>query len=122
MTLALYRGDLLALTHEWTNLHDDELKRRAVRAAGDKDVQELVSLTTAYLAHQGGSGVLTSGRTVEAGKTYKVAGWASVNEQQGKPVWEVFARHLRSGKIPEKRGAGVILKGVDDNPGIAAQQ
>lgn len=66
MTLALYRGDLLALTHEWTNLHDDELKRRAVRAAGDKDVAELVSLTTAYLAHQGGSGVLTSSRTVEA--------------------------------------------------------
>jgi integrase/recombinase XerC len=56
MTLELYRGDLLALTHEWTNLHDDELKRRAVRAAGDKDVGELVSLTTAYLAHRGGRG------------------------------------------------------------------
>lgn len=66
MTLAVYQGDLLAQTRAWTNLHDDELRRRAVKAAGDKDVSALVSLTTAYLAHQGGSGVLTSPRTVEA--------------------------------------------------------
>jgi sulfur-oxidizing protein SoxB len=64
---------------------------------------------------------LDNGRAVEAGKSYRVAGWASVNEQQGKPVWDVFARHLRSGKLPERRGAGVTLKGVDDNPGIAGQ-
>ena len=64
---------------------------------------------------------LDSGRAVEAGKSYKVAGWASVNEQQGKPVWDVLARHLRSGKTTEKRGAGVTLQGVDDNPGIAGQ-
>ncbi|MFC6663678.1 hypothetical protein [Deinococcus multiflagellatus] len=66
MTLAQYQGDLLAQTREWTNLHDDELRRRAVKAAGEKDVGALVSLTTAYLAHQGGSGVLTSSRTIEA--------------------------------------------------------
>jgi S-sulfosulfanyl-L-cysteine sulfohydrolase len=64
---------------------------------------------------------LDKGRALEAGKTYKVAGWASVNEQQGKPVWDVFARHLGSGKMPEARGTGVTLKGVDDNPGIAGQ-
>lgn len=57
MTLLPYRGDLLAPAHEWTNLHDDEMRRRAVRTAGDKDVAELVSLTTAYIAYQGGSGV-----------------------------------------------------------------
>jgi sulfur-oxidizing protein SoxB len=62
---------------------------------------------------------LDNGRPLEAGKSYKVAGWASVNAQQGKPVWDVFVRHLRSGKMPEQRGAGVTLKGVDDNPGIA---
>lgn len=62
---------------------------------------------------------LDSGRAVESGKSYKVAGWASVNEQQGKPVWDVFAAHLRSGKWPEKRSTGVTLRGVDDNPGIA---
>ena len=66
MTLALYSGDLPAQTREWTNLHDDELRRRAVQAAAEKDVAALVSLTTAYLGHQGAAGVLTSPRTVEA--------------------------------------------------------
>ncbi|HEX7566476.1 MAG TPA: thiosulfohydrolase SoxB [Bradyrhizobium sp.] len=64
---------------------------------------------------------LGNGRAVEAGKSYKVAGWASVNEQQGTPVWDVLAKHLRSPKAPDGRGAGVTLRGVDDNPGIAGQ-
>ncbi|WP_102127933.1 tyrosine-type recombinase/integrase [Deinococcus planocerae] len=64
--LAVYRGDLLALSREWTGLHDEELRRRAVRAAGERDVAALVRLTTAYLAHAGGSGVLTSQHTVVA--------------------------------------------------------
>jgi sulfur-oxidizing protein SoxB len=64
---------------------------------------------------------LDSGRALSAGKSYRVAGWASVNPQQGMPVWDVLAKYLRSGKAPEPRGAGVTLKGVDDNPGIAGQ-
>jgi sulfur-oxidizing protein SoxB len=64
---------------------------------------------------------LDSGRTLEAGKSYKVAGWASVNQQQGAPVWDVLTRHLASGKKPDQRGTGVTLKGVDNNPGIAGQ-
>ena len=64
---------------------------------------------------------LDDGRPLEAGKSYKVAGWASVNEQQGTPVWDVFARHLSSGKKSDQRGTGVTLRGVDDNPGIAGQ-
>lgn len=66
MTLVPYQGDLLARTREWANLHDDELRRRAVQAAADKDGPALMSLTTAYLGHLGGSGVLSSARTVEA--------------------------------------------------------
>jgi sulfur-oxidizing protein SoxB len=62
---------------------------------------------------------LDSGRPLEAGKNYKVAGWASVNEQHGTPVWDVFSKHLASGKMPEQRGLGIVLKGVDENPGIA---
>jgi len=62
---------------------------------------------------------LDNGRLIEAGKSYKVAGWASVNEQKGTPVWDVLAKHLRSGKPTPPHGADVTLKGVDDNPGIA---
>lgn len=62
---------------------------------------------------------LDSGRALQAGKRYKVAGWASVNEQSGAPVWDVVARHLRSGKPPNRAAPGVTLKGVEDNPGIA---
>jgi sulfur-oxidizing protein SoxB len=63
---------------------------------------------------------LDNGRVIEANKSYKVAGWASVNEQKGKPVWDVFASHLRAGK-PASHGADVALKGVDDNPGFSSE-
>ena len=62
---------------------------------------------------------LDGGRTLEANKSYKVAGWASVNEQKGTPVWDVVANHLKSGKPPNRDAPGVTLKGVDGNPGIA---
>jgi len=63
---------------------------------------------------------LDSGRAIEAGKTYKVAGWASVNPQQGKPVWDVVANHLRGQKIAKpKKFNQVALKGVSNNPGIS---
>jgi S-sulfosulfanyl-L-cysteine sulfohydrolase len=64
---------------------------------------------------------LDNGRALATGKSYKVAGWASLNAQQGMPVWDILAKYLRSGKAPGPRGAGVTLKGVDDNPGIAGQ-
>jgi sulfur-oxidizing protein SoxB len=64
---------------------------------------------------------LDNGRPVEAGKSYKVAGWASVNEQKGMPVWDVFAKHLRAGKTSRHSGDGITLTGVADNPGIAGQ-
>jgi sulfur-oxidizing protein SoxB len=62
---------------------------------------------------------LNNGRTLEAHRNYKVAGWASVNPQAGKPVWDVFASYLRAGKLPASRAGNVSLKGVDGNPGIA---
>ena len=65
---------------------------------------------------------LFDGSPIEADKTYKVAGWASVNlEQNGTPVWEVVARHLRgAGVVRPGRASRVTLKGVDGNPGILA--
>ena len=64
---------------------------------------------------------LDNSRALEAGKSYKVAGWASVNEQTGAPIWDVVARHLKSGKPPNRSLPGVTLKGVEDNPGIAGK-
>src|SRR5258707_2818177 len=62
---------------------------------------------------------LDNGNSIESGKSYRVAGWASVNEQKGAPVWDVFAKHLRAGKTSDRRGDGVTLRGVADNPGVA---
>ncbi len=65
---------------------------------------------------------LDDGKPLEANKTYRVAGWASVNPQQGKPVSEVVAGYLRSQKtVTIKRPNRVTLKGVAGNPGIAEQ-
>lgn len=66
MTLERYQGTRLVQAQAWSSLSDEELRRRAVKAAGEKDVDSLISLTQAYLVHEGGSGLLTSPRTVEA--------------------------------------------------------
>ncbi len=63
--------------------------------------------------------VLDNGDRLQADRAYKVAGWASVNPQAGAPVWDVLARHLRSGKGWAAHRNRVTLKGVDGNPGIA---
>jgi S-sulfosulfanyl-L-cysteine sulfohydrolase len=64
---------------------------------------------------------LNDGTPVEAGKNYKVAGWASVNPQNGKPVTDVVADYLRAKKVVTLgRANRVTLKGVASNPGYAA--
>jgi len=63
---------------------------------------------------------LSDGRDVKADKSYRVAGWASVNPQSGKPVAEVVGRYLRTTKsVTVARLSRVTLKGVNDNPGFA---
>jgi S-sulfosulfanyl-L-cysteine sulfohydrolase len=65
---------------------------------------------------------LDDGTAVDADKSYRVAGWASVNPQSGKPVSEVVAAYLRTEKhVKIKRPNRVALKGVANNPGIAAR-
>ena len=62
---------------------------------------------------------LDDGAKVEAGKRYRVAGWASVSlPQNGKPVWEVVAKYLRAQRnVRLGRVNRVALKGVAGNPG-----
>jgi sulfur-oxidizing protein SoxB len=63
---------------------------------------------------------LENGQPIEASKSYRVAGWASVNPQNGKPVWETVAAYLRDTKrIERRKGSAVELKGVEGNPGFA---
>jgi sulfur-oxidizing protein SoxB len=65
---------------------------------------------------------LEDGRPIEADKSYRVAGWASVNPQEGKTVSDVLAAYLRREKtIKVKRSNRVTLKGVAENPGAAEQ-
>ena len=62
---------------------------------------------------------LDDGTTLDAGKSYRVAGWASVNPQTGKPVSELVAGYLRAEKtVKIKRANRVALKSVANNPGI----
>jgi S-sulfosulfanyl-L-cysteine sulfohydrolase len=63
---------------------------------------------------------LDDGTPVEAAKRYRVAGWASLEPQPGKPVSDVVAAYLRSKKsVRLARGNRVVIKGVAGNPGYA---
>jgi sulfur-oxidizing protein SoxB len=62
-----------------------------------------------------------AGKPIDAGKKYKVAGWAPVAEgAQGEPIWDVVARYLRAHKTlaPPKPSVPKLV-GVEGNPGIA---
>jgi sulfur-oxidizing protein SoxB len=61
-----------------------------------------------------------NGKPIEAGKKYKVAGWAPVAEgAQGEPIWEVVETYLRAQKrvAPPKVNLPKLV-GVEGNPGI----
>jgi sulfur-oxidizing protein SoxB len=58
---------------------------------------------------------------IDAGKTYKVAGWAPVAEGvKGEPVWDVVAAYLRDRKtLAAPKVNTPKLTGVEGNPGLA---
>lgn len=64
---------------------------------------------------------LDNGTAIEANKTYKVAGWATVgSEAPGRPIWEVVADYLRDqkvAKIDKLNTPTVKLAGA--TPGVA---
>ncbi|MBX3654509.1 MAG: thiosulfohydrolase SoxB [Ramlibacter sp.] len=64
-----------------------------------------------------------NGRLLEAGKTYKVAGWAPVAEASrnaGPPIWEVMETWLRShGTLKAPVLNTPRLPGMKGNPGLA---
>jgi sulfur-oxidizing protein SoxB len=69
------------------------------------------------------SNMTLAGRALEAGKTYKVAGWAPVSEDAraagGEAIWDVMARYLRAQKRIGKVALNVPrVEGAAGNPGM----
>ena len=64
---------------------------------------------------------LGDGRSMQATKNYKVAGWATVGaESPGAPVWDVVAEYLRDKKTITVDNLNTpVLKNVANNPGLA---
>jgi len=60
------------------------------------------------------------GQSIEAGKHYKVAGWAPVAEgATGEPVWDLLVRYLKDRKtIAPKVPSVPRLIGIERNPGM----
>jgi sulfur-oxidizing protein SoxB len=61
------------------------------------------------------------GEAIQPNKSYSVAGWASVQEQEGGvPIWDVVSEYLRDKKtISHIELNSPTLKNVTDNPGVA---
>ena len=64
---------------------------------------------------------LDDGRTLDAAKKYKVAGWATVGSQSpGAPVWDVVAEYLRANETVKVDKINTPkLRHVSDNPGLS---
>jgi sulfur-oxidizing protein SoxB len=65
-----------------------------------------------------------NGKSIEASKTYKVAGWAPVSEEAkntgGEPIWDVIERHLKDVKVVKAVKLNEpVIKGLSNNPGMA---
>ena len=64
-----------------------------------------------------------AGKAIEAGKNYRVAGWAPVAEEAkgtGEPIWDVVAKYLRDVKTVKPVRLNLpTLKGIGRNPGMA---
>jgi len=64
-----------------------------------------------------------NGKPIEAGKTYKVAGWAPVAEASrnaGPPVWDVVETWLKAHPtVTPRKLNNPVLRGVEGDPGIA---
>ncbi|KQQ14196.1 thiosulfohydrolase SoxB [Methylobacterium sp. Leaf123] len=57
--------------------------------------------------------LLRTGKPIEAGTSYTVAGWASVNEgTEGPPIWDVVAAHIRRKGTVNPTPAQVSVRGA----------
>ncbi len=60
-----------------------------------------------------------NGKPIDANKTYKVAGWASVQQVEGEPIWDVVARWLKAqGRVQAVLANQPDVVGLQNNLGI----
>ena len=89
-----------------------------------------VATVASFIGTDGTNPTLSSGRfsialkPLEAGRSYKVAGWAPVSEEArnagGKPIWEVVEPWLKArGTVSARRPNLPVLVGMRGNPGAA---
>lgn len=65
-----------------------------------------------------------AGKPIDPNRTYKVAGWASVQPQPDElpDIWDVVAEYLRDRKVIDHVEPNVpTVNGVGDNPGLAME-
>ena len=132
--------DQTAITYPWTTLTD--LSGETIKTILEDVCDNLFNPDPYY--QQGGDMVRTGGMTytcnptgkagsrisdmrfggqlIEAGKTYKVAGWAPVQEASknaGPPIWDIVETYLKDKKtIGPVKLYNPKLLGLDGNPGI----
>ena len=133
--------DQTAITYPWTTLTD--MRGETIKTILEDVGDNLFNPDPYY--QQGGDMVRTGGLTyscepgakmgsriqdmrlkgklIEADKTYKVAGWAPVQEASknaGPPIWEVMENYLKAKKVIEPVTPNTPrLIGVKGNPGLA---
>lgn len=67
------------------------------------------------------SNMTLNDKPLEAGKVYKVAGWASVQEsnEQGEPIWDLVSRYLKNKKVVGDIQLNTPqIKGIENNQGL----
>lgn len=85
--LELYKGSLLDHARQVATLPEDELKRKAALAAGQKDFAGLWEIVLAYLTLYGESTLLTSRHTI---RSYR-AGVQQLVEYSAENAWKLLA-------------------------------
>lgn len=92
--LARFTGDTVSRAKAWASLPADELRRRAVTAANDRNCAELWGLTEAFLLLHGSAGAKVSPHTREAyrlGVRDLCRAWQAENllrpSRDAAPVW-----------------------------------
>ena len=60
-----------------------------------------------------------NGTPINPSKNYKVAGWASVQQVEGEPIWDVVTRWLRAqGKVRVVEANQPDIVGLQNNQGL----